>query len=69
MSEKRNDVFCVLFTGTGQRFSIRWMNTSDQYEVELPAGTYSGDLLRDLAKVLKKEFNGVKIVQADAVSP
>ena len=64
MSDIRQDNFFVLFPATGQKYPIRFMNTSDQYEVELPAGVYGGDLLADLKRELKADFdNYVRIVK------
>jgi hypothetical protein len=57
MSDIRQNNFFVLFPATGQKFPIRFMNTSDQYEVELPAGVYGGDLLSDLKRELKADFD------------
>lgn len=53
----------VLFPDTGQRFPIRFMQTSDLYEVELPAGTYGGPMLADLRNELKRDFNNVRITK------
>ena len=49
--------FSVFFPATGQRFPIRYQNTSDQYEVELPSGVYSGDYLADLKRELRADFD------------
>jgi hypothetical protein len=57
MSDIRHDNFWVFFPATGQRYPIRYQQTSDQYEVELPAGVYGGDLLADLKRELKADFN------------
>ena len=57
MSDIRQDNFFVLFPGTGQKYPIRFMNTSDQYEVELPAGIYSGIYLADLKRELRADFH------------
>lgn len=57
MSDIRQDNFWVFFPATKQRFPIRFQQTSDQYEVELPAGVYSGDLLADLKRELKADFD------------
>ena len=55
--------FWVFFPSTGQRFPIRFMQTSDLYEVELPAGTYVGPMLSDLRRELKRDFNNVRITK------
>ena len=52
-----SDNFWVTFPAAKQRFPIRFQQTSDQYEVELPAGVYSGDLLADLKRELKADFD------------
>ena len=57
MSEIRQDNFWVFFPATKQRFPTRFPQTSDQYEVELPDGVYSGDLLADLKRELKADFD------------
>ncbi len=63
MSDIRQDNFCVLFPATGQKYPIRFMNTSDQYEVELPAGVYGGEYLADLKRELIADFDkNVRIV-------
>ena len=63
MSSKRHDTYCVFFPATGQKFPIRFMQTSDLYEVDLPAGTYGGELLCDLKRELAAEFKGFRIVR------
>jgi len=65
MSEKRSKQqrFWVLFVVTGERFPIRYMKTSDQYEVDLPAGVYGGEYLEDLKRELKADFEGVRITK------
>ena len=57
------DKLWVFFPATGQKFPIRFMMTSDLYEVELPAGTYGGPLLEDLRQELKRDFNDVRITK------
>jgi hypothetical protein len=68
MSEIRNDNFCVLFPATGQRFPIRYQQTSDHYEVELPCGLYGGEYLADLKRELILDFDkkNVKITKLEA---
>lgn len=64
MSRKaQGDCFFVLFTGTGQKFPIRFMMTSDQYEVELPCGSYAGEHLAGLRDNLKADFEGVRVTR------
>lgn len=59
----RNDIYYVLFPATGQKFPIRYLQTSDQYEVDLPAGTYGGEYLRDLRKELSADFPEFRITK------
>lgn len=63
MTDKKHDTFFVYFKATDQRFPIRYMQTSDQYEVELPCGVYGGELLKDLKQELNADFKGVSIVR------
>ena len=63
MSDSKIGSFWVVFTTTGQRFPIRYMQTSDLYEVELPAGLYGGPMLADLGRELKRDFNDVRIMR------
>lgn len=63
MSEKKYENFCVLFEATGERFPIRYQQTSDHYEVELPCGVYGGELLSDLKRELKADFKRVRIAK------
>ena len=58
MSDKnQSDKFWVMFPATKQRFPIRYMQTSDQYEVELPCGVYGGEYLADLKRELRADFD------------
>jgi hypothetical protein len=65
MSDRNRNrpTFWALFEATGQKFPIRYMETTDQYEVELPAGVYGGEYIEDLKRVLKEEFNNVRIMR------
>jgi hypothetical protein len=56
MSDIRHDNFSVFFPATGQKFPIRYQQTSDHYEVELPCGTYGGEYLADLKRELIADF-------------
>lgn len=47
---------------TGQSFPINYYKTSDSYRAELPAGVYEAELLPELSGILKKEFEGVRMV-------
>lgn len=47
---------------TGQSFPINYYQTSDTYRAELPAGVYEAELLPELSGILKKEFDGVRMV-------
>jgi hypothetical protein len=52
----------VLFEATGQRFPVRFYQTSDRYTVELPAGqVYEGENMSDLRRELKADFNRIRI--------
>jgi hypothetical protein len=62
MSDIRRDIFFVMFPATGQKFPIRFQQTSDQYEVDLPCGTYGAEYLADLKQELKADFSNVKVV-------
>jgi hypothetical protein len=61
MSERKSGQYWVLFLDTGQKFQVRYMQTSDQYEVELPCGLYVGEYIRDLRGELSAEFQNVRI--------
>jgi hypothetical protein len=63
MSDEHRGEFWVEFPATGQRFPIRYMRTSDLYEVELPAGLYGGPMLADLRRELNRDFNNVRITK------
>lgn len=63
LETEMKDKLWVFFPATGQKFPIRFMMTSDLYEVELPAGTYGGPLLEDLRQELKRDFNDVRITK------
>ena len=63
MSARQHNVFFVSFPATGQKFPIRYMQTSDYYEVELPCGIYGGELLADLRRDLTADFLGVRITR------
>ena len=62
-AERKGDAFWLLFESTGQKFPIRFMNTSDQYEVELPCGVYTGSALGDLRHKVFSDFNNVRITK------
>ena len=49
---------------TGQSFPIHYYKTSDSYRAELPAGVYEAELLPELSGILKREFEGVRMVWA-----
>lgn len=56
------DNLWVLFEATGQRFPVRFYNTSDRWTVELPAGqVYEGKHMSDLRRELKADFKRVRI--------
>lgn len=57
----RSGAFWVWFPHTDQRFPIRYMRTSDQYEVELPCGVYGGAFISDLRRELERDFVDVKV--------
>lgn len=63
MTTRRNGTFWVLFPATGQKFPVRYMQTSDLYEVELPAGVYGGPMIDDLRQELKRDFSDVRITK------
>lgn len=63
MSRRQDEVFWVLFPATGQKFPIRYMQTSDLYEVDLPCGVFGGPLLADLRQELKANFDEVRITK------
>ena len=62
-AERKGDAFWLEFVTTGQRFPIRFMNTSDQYEVELPCGVYTGIALNDLKTKVRSDFINVRITR------
>lgn len=62
-AERKGDAFWLLFESTGQKFPIRFMNTSDQYEVELPCGVYTGVAINDLRREVRNDFNNVRITK------
>ena len=55
------DNLWVLFEATGQRFPVRFYQTSDRYTVELPCGVYEGENMADLRRELKADFNRIRI--------
>jgi hypothetical protein len=63
MSAEHKGAFWVEFPATGQRFPIQYMQTSDLYEVELPAGLYGGPMLSDLRRELNRNFSDVRITK------
>lgn len=65
MSDKRRntDLFWVLFVATGEKFPVRYYETSDTYAVDLPAGIYEGEFLADLKRELKADFEGARITK------
>jgi hypothetical protein len=54
--------FWVLFP-TGQKYPVRYTETLDQYEVELPCGVFGGAELRDLRRELNENFVDVRITR------
>jgi hypothetical protein len=56
-----DDNLWVLFEATGQKFPVRFYNTSDCYTVELPAGIYEGEHMSDLRRELKADFKRIRI--------
>lgn len=54
--------FWVTFP-TGQKYPIRYMDTSDQYEVELPCGVFGGSELNELRHEIKANFIGARITK------
>jgi len=52
----------VIFS-SGQVFPIRYYLTTDVYSVDLPAGTFEAERLVDLARILKSEFDDVRVVR------
>jgi len=63
MARRKDETFWVLFPATGQKFPIRYMQTSDQYEVELPCGVFGGPMLTDLRNELNANFDNVRITK------
>lgn len=63
MSHRKDETFFVFFPATGQKFPIRYMQTSDQYEVALPCGVFGGPLLADLRQELDDNFEEVRITK------
>jgi hypothetical protein len=56
------DNLWVLFEATGQKFPVRYYNTSDRWTVELPAGqVYEGEHMSDLRRELKADFKKIRI--------
>ena len=56
------DNLWVLFEATGQRFPVRFYQTTDRWTVELPAGqVYEGEKMSDLRRELKADFKKVRI--------
>lgn len=61
--DRKYEHLWVLFEATGQRFPVRYYQTSDRYTVELPAGqVYEGEYIADLRRELKADFQKVRIV-------
>jgi len=59
------DNLWVLFEATGQRFPVRFYQTTDRWTVELPAGqVYEGEKMTDLRRELKADFKKVRITNA-----
>ncbi len=59
------DNLWVLFEATGQRFPVRFYQTTDRWTVELPAGqVYEGEKMSDLRRELKADFKKVRITNA-----
>jgi hypothetical protein len=63
IGRRKEETFWVFFPATGQKFPIRYMQTSDQYEVELPCGIFGGCMLTDLRNELKANFDNVRITK------
>jgi hypothetical protein len=56
------DNLWVLFEATGQRFPVRFYQTTDRWTVELPAGqVYEGEKMSDLRRELKADFKRIRI--------
>jgi hypothetical protein len=55
------DNLWVLFEATGQKFPVRYYQTSERYTVELPAGIYEGEHMSDLRRELKADFKRIRI--------
>lgn len=55
------DNLWVLFEATGQRFPVRFYNTSDRWTVELPCGVYESEHMSDLRRELKADFKRIRI--------
>lgn len=51
----------VLFQATGQRFPVRYYQTTDRWTVELPCGVYEGEHMSDLRRELRADFKQVRI--------
>jgi hypothetical protein len=59
------DNLWVLFEATGQRFPVRFYQTTDRWTVELPAGqVYEGEKMSDLRRELKADFKRIRITNA-----
>lgn len=59
------DNLWVLFEATGERFPVRYYQTTDRWTVELPAGqVYEGEHMSDLRRELKADFKRIRITNA-----
>jgi|APCry1669189000_1035189.scaffolds.fasta_scaffold232721_2 hypothetical protein len=56
-----DDNLWVLFEATGQKFPVRYYQTTERYTVELPAGIYEGEHMSDLRRELKADFKRIRI--------
>lgn len=54
--------FWVTFP-TGDKYPIRYMQTSDHWEVELPCGVFGGSAINELRSELKENFIGARITK------
>jgi hypothetical protein len=63
MARQNEETLWAFFPATGQKFPIRYMQTSDQYEVELPCGVFGGPMLADLRHELNANFENVRITK------
>lgn len=65
MSDKRRNpgTFWVLFVATGDKFPVRYYETSDTYIADLPTGIYEGEFIADLKRELRADFDGIRITK------